>query len=80
MGEPRAITFKEVEKAGGNIDTWHKIGDITGAGHVPVNTYGEASIDLTEASDSVRGRVDKLLAGEKEEAAEAEETKKRGKQ
>jgi hypothetical protein len=78
MGEPKAITYKEVEKAGGNIETWHKIGEITGAGHVPVNTYGEASIDLTEVSDAKRGQIDRLIA--KEEEVVIDESKiKRGK-
>jgi hypothetical protein len=78
MGEPRAITYKEVKKAAGNdqaggLELWHKIGEITGAGHLP--GQDEATIDLTGVSDAKRERIDKLLAGEKEEVSE---TTKRG--
>jgi hypothetical protein len=83
MGEPRAITFKEVEKASMDEytarETWRKIGDITGAGHVPPGDY--ASIDLTDVSDSKRERIDKLLMTTTEDTAHAEavasETKKK---
>jgi hypothetical protein len=88
MGEPRAITYKEVRKAHGTdagaVDVWHRIGDMTGAGHVGLDPDGNASIDLTDSSDSVRERVDRMLAGEKEDAeaakaAEAKDSTKRGK-
>jgi hypothetical protein len=91
MGEPRAITYKEVKKSAGEgihaaTELWHKVGDIVGAGHVGLDPDGNASIDLTEASDSERARIDKLLAKEdeakeeaKEEAAFKADTTKRGK-
>lgn len=81
--EPKAITYKEVERATGKDgsprDTWEKIGMMVGAGKVPIGADGEASIDLTHASESEHGRIDALLgkAEEKKEAAK-EETKTRG--
>ena len=68
MGEPRAITYKEVEKAvgEGSRAVWEKVGEISGAGLVPLDASGNASIDLTEASESVRSRIDKLLVKEDE--------------
>lgn len=85
MGEPRAITFKEVKKSAGEgihaaTELWHKVGDIAGAGHVGLDIDGNASIDLTGASDSVRERIDNLLAKKEEEATEAKAEKetKRG--
>ena len=80
MGEPRAVTYKKVKAVAGEglhaaTELWHKVGDIAGAGHVGLDPDGNASIDLTEASDSVRDRIDNLLA-KKEEAKE--ETTKRG--
>ncbi len=79
MGEPRAITFKEVIRSGGTIDDWHRIGEITGAGHVTLNSDGNASIDLTETSESVQNRVDALLTKQEEKAEEvkAEEAARR---
>ena len=67
MGEPKAITYKEVVKGrepGEAGELWRKIGDITGAGHVPGSD--EAAIDLTDVSDSKRDRIDKLLNPEQE--------------
>ena len=84
MGEPKAITFKEVAKvAAGNhaaTELWHKVGDIAGAGHVGLDPDGNASIDLTEVSDSKRERIEKLINPEaKEDDAVIDESKaKRG--
>ncbi len=91
MGEQqRAITYNQVQKAAGNDNAgsqemWRKIGDITGAGHVPLDADGNASIDLTETSDAKRAQIDRLLAKEEEQTAEekaeakaVEENKKRG--
>ena len=80
MGEPRAITYKEVKKVAGEglhaaAELWHKVGDIVGAGHVGLDPDENASIDLTEVSDAKRTQIDNLLA-KKEESAE--EAKKRG--
>jgi hypothetical protein len=74
---PAAITYAEVLK-GHNKDgasageAWRKIGEITGAGHVPPHEL--ATIQLTDASASVRERVSKLASVEpaKEEAVETE--------
>lgn len=63
----RAITFKEVKKdreQAEAVEVWHKIGDITGAGHLPASD--EATIDLTDVSDAKRGQIDRLLAKEDE--------------
>lgn len=85
MGEPRAITYKEVKKAvgeEGSSEMWRKIGEIADAGHVPTGIDGDGSIDLTSVSDSKRDRIDKLLAGDKEdvqvEDAKTVDTTKRG--
>ena len=81
MGEPRAITYKEVKKATGDVgsaEMWRKIGDIADAGHAPTGIDGDGSIDLTDVSDSKRDRIDKLLAGEKEESEAAKAKIKRG--
>lgn len=65
MGEPRAITYKEVRSASeddkGATETWRKIGEITGAGHVPLNADGNATISLTDVSDSKRERIAKMV-------------------
>ena len=74
MGEPRAITYKQVERAGGNAATWAQIGKITGAGDVPRNAAGDASIDLTDVSDAKMASIDALL-GKKEEAAAENKSK-----
>ena len=80
MGEPRAVTYKEVRSVAqddlGATETWRKIGEITGAGHVPLNADGNAVIALTDVSDSKRERIDKILAGEEKEEAKAETTKR----
>jgi hypothetical protein len=81
MGEPKAITYKEVRKLADSdasaVVLWHKIGDIAGAGHVP--GYEEATIDLTELAPSKVERIDKLMAGEKDEPEASKSTKKEGK-
>jgi hypothetical protein len=63
MGEPRAITYKEVSKAfktdAEAREAWSDIGTISGAGNVPPSEL--ASIDITELSDDKRTRIDKLL-------------------
>lgn len=72
MGEPLAITYKEVRKHHEDAEAgelWQRIGEITGAGHVPPSDH--AAIDLTDASDSVRARVAKLAAEEKDGEPEA---------
>ena len=83
--EPRAITFKQV----GDRATWEKIGEISGAGSVPLNTDGDASIDLTDVSESKRSRIEALLQKQAEaDQMDAEEvtideskrSTKRGKQ
>lgn len=80
MGEPRAITYKEVRKAAdtdaGASETWAKIGEITGAGHVPASE--DATIDLTDVSDGKRERIDKLVSGTKDEPEAANTSTKRG--
>ena len=73
MGEPKAVTFKEVKKVAGEgihaaTELWHKVGDIVGAGHVGLDPDGNASIDLTEVSDSKRERIDKILNPEPQDA------------
>lgn len=81
MSEPRAITYKEVKKATGDqgsTEVWRKIGEIAETGTVPTGIDGDGSIDLTDVSDSKRDRIDKLLAGEKEEEAAKADTTKRG--
>jgi hypothetical protein len=64
MGEPRSISYKDVKQAFGDgaKDVWTKIGEVTGAGHVPINADGEAFIDLTGASEAKQSQVDNLLA------------------
>jgi hypothetical protein len=61
--EPRAITYKEVERAVGKTanarDTWEKIGMLVGAGRVPAGD--DAAIDLTGASDGEVSRIDEIL-------------------
>lgn len=81
MGEPRAITYKEVKNATGDegsSEVWRKIGEIAKTGTVPTGIDGDGSIDLTDVPDAARARIDKLLAGEKEEteAAKADNTKR----
>lgn len=74
MGEPRAITYKQVKTATGNegsLDVWDQIGRISGAGQVPTGIDDDGSIDLTDVSDSKRQRIDDLLANRKEEKEEA---------
>jgi hypothetical protein len=78
MGEPAAITYKQVRRAvkdtGANVyDVWAKIGQITGAGTPGLDADGDASIDLTDVSDAKRGQIDRLLAPP--EAAESDESK-----
>lgn len=62
MGEPRAITYKEVRKAsesdGEAADKWREIGEITGAGHL--RPTEEAAIDITDFADAAK--LDKFLA------------------
>lgn len=85
MGEPKAITYKEVARVTGGdrlatVELWHKIGDITGAGHVGLDIDGNASIDLTDVSDSKRERIDALMGVTKDEQPEApSKSKKEGK-
>ena len=81
MGEPKAITYKEVAKSAGEgihaaTELWHKVGDIAGAGHVGLDADGNGVIDLTEVSDSKRDRIDKMLSGTEE--AEESKSVKRG--
>jgi hypothetical protein len=66
--EPKAVTYKEVSKAypEGADETWRKIGDITGAGHVPLNADGDASIDTTGLADGKQKAIDALLKPQKE--------------
>ena len=67
MGEPKAVTNTEVRKAASSDgepgEMWKKIGDISGAGHVPASD--EASIDLTEVSDAKREQIEKAMNPEK---------------
>jgi hypothetical protein len=69
MAEPKAITYREVAKAfdsgAGAAEAWRKIGEITGAGHVPAGD--DATIDLTEVSEAKQSRIEKLLAKEADE-------------
>lgn len=77
MGEPKAITYKDVSKGREAADAgeiWKKIGEISGAGHVPVSD--EAAIDLTDVSEAKRSRIDNLLNPEQEVVID--ENKKRG--
>jgi hypothetical protein len=71
---PRAITYKEVRKANesdaGTTEMWRKIGEISGAGHVPLDVDGNASIDVTDLADSKIARIDKLISGAKDEEQE----------
>lgn len=80
MGEPKAITYKEVSKGRTNAEAgelWRTIGDITGAGHIPVSD--EAAIDLTDVSDAKRDRIDRLINPETEVVIDADKNdKKRG--
>lgn len=80
MGEPKAITYKEVERNAGEgvvvVELWHKIGDIAGAGHVGLDPDGNASIDLTEVSEAKRERIEKLI--HPVEDVVIDESKKRG--
>lgn len=75
MGEPRAITYQDVEKSSGSGagEVWKQIGEITGAGNVSLFN-GNASIDLTDASDAKRAQIDGLLL--KESASEGEKKRK----
>lgn len=61
MGEPRAITFQQLKKAGGGTDEWRRIGYITGAGTVPLNSDGDASIDITNESPEILAEIDQML-------------------
>ena len=67
--KPRAITFKQVESAVGDGATrvWERIGEISGAGHIPRNNEGNASIDLTGVSEAKQAQIDRLLANKAEE-------------
>lgn len=61
MGEPKAITYKEVAKSAASpAEAWAEIGRVTGAGTIPLDADGNASIDLTDASDAVREKVDRI--------------------
>lgn len=76
MGEPRAITYKEVSKSADEgvhaaTELWHKVGEIAGAGHVGLDQDGNAAIDLTDASDSVRKQIDNLLGKTEEKRGKA---------
>ncbi|MCA1589177.1 MAG: hypothetical protein LC734_02060 [Acidobacteria bacterium] len=73
---PRSITYKQVEKAveeGRRGTVWRRIGEITGAGHIPLNSEGNASIDLTGVSDVKFAQVERLLEknGEDDEDEES---------
>ncbi len=62
----QAIEYKDVRKAAASDaeagEIWRQIGDITGAGHIPVGPDGAASpIDISTVSDSKRERIEKLL-------------------
>ena len=80
MGEPKSITYKEVQRGRTDAEAgelWRTIGDISGAGHVPVGE--DAAIDVTGVSDAKRERIDKLVNPEQEVVIdEAKEDKKRG--
>lgn len=84
--EPKAITYKEVERAVGKDatprETWEKIGMMVGAGRVPLNDDGDASIDLTGASDTEQKDINALLTkateDKKARAAEAKKSTKEG--
>lgn len=71
--KPRAITYKEVERAVGEgtsaRDVWVKIGEITGAGTPGLREDGNAEIDLTGVSESKVARIEKLLAKDEEPEA-----------
>ena len=87
MGEPAVITYKEVAKAtdtyAGSVELWNKIGEITGAGHIPVSPEGNAApIDLTSVSDAKRAQIERLLSkasGGEDAAAEPQAAKQAGK-
>lgn len=82
--EPKAITYKEVKRAAATDaearEAWEKIGEITGAGKVPLNMDGDASIDVTGISASKLERIDTLLGKAKTDDATIDESKstKRG--
>jgi hypothetical protein len=48
---------------------WRKIGEITGAGHVPAGE--ESAIALTDVVPGKIDRIEKLLSGAEEDKAEA---------
>lgn len=76
MGEPKAITYKQVQKAVGDTlagETWEKIGRLTGAGIVPRDYDGDASIDLTDVSAAKLEQIDRLIERKEEQAQKLEE-------
>ena len=78
MSEPKAITYKEA----GSPENWRKICEITGAGIVPLDADGNASIDLTSLSEAKKAQIDRLLNtdAEPQSAPESSDSnKKRGK-
>lgn len=72
--EPRALTYKEVEKAYGGDSSaansaWQKICDIAGTGNVPPSDT--ATIGLTHLSEGKIKSVDAVLADAKKSDAKA---------
>ena len=63
MAEPKAVTYKHVQKAigEGSMDAWRRIGEITGAGYVPLDADGDAVIDITELSEAKQSQIDALM-------------------
>jgi hypothetical protein len=75
MGEPKAVTYKEVKKVAGEglhaaTTLWHKVGDIAGAGHVGIDADENASIDLTDVSEAKRAQIDAILNPSKKRGGE----------
>lgn len=67
--EPTAVTYADVVRAypkdvGGAQNAWRKIGEITGAGHVPASD--DASIDITGIAESKAKHIDAILKPKKE--------------
>lgn len=58
-------------KEGSAADVWAKIGKITGAGEVPRDTNGNASIDITDLAAGKVTQIDNLLERKEEARDEA---------
>lgn len=64
-----SVTYKQVEKAAGAgaKDAWVQIGKITGAGTVPLDQDGDATIATTGLSDAKLAQIEGLLKPNKKE-------------